>query len=181
MKSPTSFLIALAITMTSSAFAAESVHDFKMQSLEGKEIDLAAYKGKVLLIVNTASRCGATPQYEQLQALHEKYKNKGLVVLGFPCNQFGAQEPGNSKDIREFCTENYSVEFPLFSKIDVNGDKQAPLYEFLKKSTEDKGDVKWNFEKFVVGKDGEVSGRFRTRTRPDAPEVVNVIKTQLEE
>lgn len=158
----------------------ETVYEFKMNSLEGKEVDLAKYKGKVLLIVNVASACGATPQYKQLQSLHEKYKDKGLVVLGFPCNQFGSQEPGSSKEIAEFCKKEYSVSFPMFAKIEVNGKGQAPLYEFLKKNaTDNKEDVKWNFEKFVVDRQGEVAGRFATKTKPDAPEVVEVLEAEL--
>lgn len=161
------------------AVAAESVHEFKVQSLDGADVNLADYKGKVLLIVNVASKCGATPQYEQLEALHEKYGDKGLVVMGFPCNQFGAQEPGTPKEIREFCTSKYNVKFPLFSKIDVNGENQSPLYDYLKKSSADQANIGWNFEKFVIGKDGKVVSRFKTRTRPDAEEVVKVIEAEL--
>jgi glutathione peroxidase len=168
-----------AMVIGSVANAAETVHEIKVQSLEGKEVDLSEYKGKVLLIVNVASQCGATPQYEQLQALHEKYKDQGLVVLGFPCNQFGAQEPGSSEDIRKFCTEEYKVSFPMFSKIDVNGDKQSPLFDYLKKNAEDHSNIGWNFEKFVVGKDGKVVKRFKTRVKPDADEVVSVLEGEL--
>ncbi|HRA88665.1 MAG TPA: glutathione peroxidase, partial [Planctomycetaceae bacterium] len=146
--------------------AADSVYDFKLKNIEGEEVDLSEYKGKVLLVVNVASKCGATPQYEQLQALHEKYGEKGLVVVGVPCNQFGGQEPGTEKDIKEFCTSKYDVGFPMFSKVDVNGDKESPLYKFLKAHSESKADVKWNFEKFVIGKDGKVAGRFLTKTKP---------------
>ena len=181
MKSVTVFLLTLAVTMTSSAFAAESVHDFKMNSLRGKEVDLANYKGKVLLIVNTASQCGLTPQYEQLQAMHEEYKAKGLVILGFPCNQFGKQEPGTAEEISEFCAENYGVKFAMFSKINVNGNEQAPLYKFLKDQADTNEDIKWNFEKFIVDKDGEVVGRFSPRTKPDAKEIVSLINEQLSE
>lgn len=191
MKSLTTFLMMLAIITTSSAFAADSVHEFKMQSLKGKEIDFAAYKGKVLLIVNTASQCGLTPQYEQLQAMHEQYENKGLIILGFPCNQFGKQEPGTAKEISSFCTDNYGVEFVMFSKINVNGDGQAELYSYLKKqaplpdkpnaNAETKDNIRWNFEKFVVGKDGKVAGRFSPRTKPNAKEVVTLINEQIAE
>lgn len=175
-----SVLTGLAIcVLGGTVMAAETVHEFQVKSLDGKDVDLSEYKGKVLLIVNVASKCGATPQYEQLQTLHEKYSEKGLVVMGFPCNQFGGQEPGTAKEIQEFCTSKYDVEFPLFSKIDVNGDKQAPLYGFLKKNADDQADVGWNFEKFVIGKDGKVVSRFKTRTRPDAAEVVSVIETEL--
>lgn len=156
-----------------------SVHDLKMNALDGKKVDLADYKGKVLLIVNVASRCGATPQYEQLQALHTKYADKGLVVMGFPCNQFGAQEPGTSKDIREFCDSRYAVKFPMFEKIDVNGDDQSPLYDYLKSAAADRADIGWNFEKFVVNKEGKVVARFKTRTSPDADEVVKVLEEEM--
>ena len=159
--------------------APTSVHDFNMKSLEGKDVDLAKYEGKVLLVVNVASQCGATPQYKQLQALHEKYSSRGLVVMGFPCNQFGAQEPGSAKQIREFCTQRYAVKFPMFAKIDVNGEKQSPLYSFLKTSAKDQSNIGWNFEKFIVGKDGRVSGRFSTRVRPDAPEVLKLLEEEL--
>lgn len=160
--------------------AADSVHDFKVKSLENKEVSLSDYKGKVLLIVNVASQCGATPQYAQLQEMYEKHKTDGLVVVGFPCNQFGGQEPGTAKEIREFCDSRYKVTFPMFAKIDVNGKQQAPLYEHLKKNADKSSDIGWNFEKFVVGKDGKVAARFGTRTKPDAPEVVAAIKAELE-
>ncbi len=159
--------------------APETVHDFKIKSLEGEEVDLAKYKGKVLLVVNVASACGATPQYEQLQALHDKYAEKGLVVMGFPCNQFGGQEPGSATDIREFCSSTYKVKFPMFEKIDVNGKEQSPLYEMLKTQADDHSNIGWNFEKFIIGKDGKVAARFKTRTKPDAPEVVTMLEEQL--
>ncbi len=179
------FWSSLAVAMTlvclsgGSALAAESVHDFKMKSIDGKEVDLSEYKGKVLLIVNVASECGLTPQYEQLQALHEKYAEKGLVVIGFPCNQFGAQEPGTEKDIKKFCSDNYKVSFPMMSKIEVNGDGQAPLYEFLKSHSEKQDKISWNFEKFIVGKDGKVAGRVSPRTSPDSDEVISLIDAAL--
>lgn len=173
-------LLGVAMTVTSQA-AEETppVLDFKMKSLEGKEVDLSKYKGKVLLIVNTASKCGATPQYEQLQALHEQYGPKGLEVVGFPCNQFGKQEPGSAADIREFCTKNYSVTFDMFDKIDVNGADAAPLYKYLTSKAEDSGPVKWNFEKFLISKDGEILARYRTRVKPDDAEVVKAIEAAL--
>lgn len=161
------------------SMAADSIHEFKMKDIEGKEVELSEYKGKVLLVVNVASKCGATPQYEQLQALQDKYSEKGLVVVGVPCNQFGGQEPGTEKDIQKFCTDKYKVTFPMMSKVDVNGEKQAPLYKFLKTHAESKDDVKWNFEKFVISKDGSVVGRFGTKTKPDADEVVSVIESEL--
>lgn len=159
--------------------AADSIHEFKMKNIEGKEVELSEYEGKVLLVVNVASKCGATPQYEQLQALQDKYKEKGLVVVGIPCNQFGGQEPGTEKDIQKFCTDKYKVTFPMMSKVDVNGEKEAPVYKFLKAHAESKDDVKWNFEKFIVSKEGTVVARFGTRTVPDADEVVSVIESEL--
>lgn len=157
--------------------------DFKMKSLDGKEVELSDYKGKVLMVVNVASQCGLTPQYEQLQALHEKYKDKGLAVLGFPCNQFGKQEPGSSDEIRDFCTKNYGVTFDLFSKIDVNGDDASPLYKHLKSldtKPKGEGDITWNFEKFLIDREGNVVARFAPRTKPDDAEVVKAIESALE-
>ncbi|TXT36165.1 MAG: glutathione peroxidase [Planctomycetota bacterium] len=154
----------------------------EMKSLTGKKVDLAKYKGKVLLIVNVASQCGATPQYKPLEALHEKYHDKGLAVLGFPCNQFGEQEPGSDKEVAEFCQKNYGVKFDMFSKVDVNGDKAAELFKQLtSKETlaKDAGPVKWNFEKFLISKEGKVVGRFRTGVEPDSDEVVKAIEAEL--
>lgn len=154
----------------------------KVKSLDGKPVDLTQYRGKVLLIVNVASKCGLTPQYEGLQQLHDKYKDKGLVVLGFPCNQFGGQEPGTEEEIATFCKENYGVTFPMFEKIDVNGKQAAPLYKYLtsKEGTpKDPGDVKWNFEKFLIGRDGKVAARFRSRVAPDADELVKGVEAEL--
>ena len=168
-----------AIVSGGTALAAESVHEFKMKSIEGKEVDMAEFKDKVLLVVNVASECGLTDQYEQLQALQDKYADKGLVVIGFPCNQFGGQEPGTEKEIQKFCTDKYKVTFPMMSKIEVNGAKQAELYEFLKSQTDNKKDIGWNFEKFVIGKDGKVVGRISPRVKPDAEEVVSLIEAAL--
>lgn len=155
---------------------------FKMKSLGGEEVDLGTYRGKVVLIVNVASKCGLTPQYEQLQALHEKYSPKGLAILGFPCNQFGQQEPGTAEEIKEFCKVHYGVTFPLFRKIEVNGDGAAPLYKYLTAldaKPKGPGKITWNFEKFVLGRNGQVVARFAPRTRPDDPEVLKVIEAEL--
>lgn len=156
--------------------------DFTMKSLDGKEVDLAKYQGQVVMVVNVASKCGLTPQYEQLQALHEKYASQGLAILGFPCNQFAGQEPGSAQEIQQFCRVNYGVTFPLFAKIEVNGEDAAPLYKHLTAlNTEPKGPGKidWNFEKFIIGRNGEVVARFAPRTKPDAPEVIKVIEAEL--
>jgi glutathione peroxidase len=150
-----------------------SVYDFSARDIEGKERPLADFRGKVLLIVNTASQCGFTYQYKGLEALHRKYADKGVVVLGFPCNQFGAQEPGNAEEIRNFCSLNYDVTFPLFAKIDVKGASAHPLYDYL---TRAKGggmlgrDIKWNFTKFLIGRDGQVLKRFPPTAKPETLE-----------
>jgi glutathione peroxidase len=155
---------------------------FTVKDIDGKDVDLSKYKGKAVLIVNVASKCGNTPQYAQLQELHKKYADKGLVVLGFPANEFRSQEPGTNEQIKEFCTSKYGVEFPMFSKIVVKGDGQAPLYQYLTSSqTNPKhaGEITWNFEKFLIGKDGQIANRFKPRTKPDAPEVVQAIEAEL--
>lgn len=162
--------------------AAPAALDFKVKSINAKEVDLAQYKGKVIVVVNVASECGLTPQYEGLEALYEKYSDKGLTVLGFPCNQFGMQEPGSDAEIAEFCQSNYKVKFPMFSKIDVNGENAAPLYKHLTSldaQPKGKGQVAWNFEKFVIGKNGQVVARFAPKTEPDAPELIQTIEAEL--
>jgi len=156
--------------------------NFKVQSLEGKDVDLAQYQGKVVLVVNVASKCGLTPQYKALESLYEKYKGQGLVILGFPCNQFHGQEPGAAEEIRKFCTINYKVTFPLMAKVEVNGAGACDLYKHLKAlDTKPKGagEVTWNFEKFVIGRNGDVVARFQPRTTPDSPEVVSTIEREL--
>jgi glutathione peroxidase len=150
-----------------------------MKSIDGTDVDLGSYKGKVVLVVNVASKCGATPQYEGLQALYEKYKDKGFVVLGFPANDFGAQEPGSDEQIKEFCTSKYDVTFPMFSKITVKGDAKPKLYQVLTETSDPAGDIGWNFEKFLVGKDGKVAGRFKTRVSPDDAALVGAIEAAL--
>jgi glutathione peroxidase len=150
-----------------------NVHDFTVAMPGGQAQDLAAYKGKVMLVVNTASKCGFTPQYKGLEELHRKYADKGLVVLGFPCNQFGAQEPGDEEEIKTFCSLNYDVSFPLAKKIDVNGDGADPLWKHLKQQQSgllgSRG-IKWNFTKFLVDKDGNVVGRYAPTVTPAALE-----------
>ncbi|WP_018690861.1 glutathione peroxidase [Algicola sagamiensis] len=147
----------------------ENVYDFRCMLNNGEEITLSDYEGKVLLIVNTASQCGFTPQYKGLEELYEKYKEQGLVILGFPCNQFGQQEPGDDAQIEQFCSVNFGVTFPLFRKVDVNGPDASPLYEYLKDQARGvmrTRAIKWNFTKFLIGKDGQVLKRFSPRTTP---------------
>ena len=156
--------------------------NFTMKNIDGKEVDLSDYQGKVILIVNVASQCGLTPQYEGLQELYEKYDDKGLVVLGFPCNQFGRQEPGSNAEIKAFCSDNYSVSFPMFSKIEVNGTEQADLYKHLTGldlKPAGKGNIKWNFEKFVIDRDGDVVARFSPGTRPSDAKLLKTIEASL--
>ena len=146
------------------------LHDFKATALDGREVSLADYAGDVVLVVNTASQCGFTPQLAGLETLHEKYRDRGFSVLGFPCNQFGGQEPGTEEEIGAFCQKNYGVTFPMFAKIDVNGSEEHPLYAWLKS---EKGGllgkkIKWNFTKFLVGRDGQLIGRWAPTTEPSA-------------
>ncbi len=150
-----------------------------MKGIDGKDVDLGSYKGKVVLVVNVASRCGATPQYSGLQSLYEKYEDKGFVVLGFPANDFGAQEPGSDEQIKEFCSTKYAVTFPMFSKITVKGPDKATLYKVLTETADPSGEVGWNFEKFLIGKDGKITGRFKTRVSPDDAELVSAIEAAL--
>jgi glutathione peroxidase len=177
------FLIAALALATMPLLAEDSVHDFKVKNIKGEDIDLSGYKGKVLLIVNVASKCGATPQYDPLQSVHAKYADKGLVVMGFPANNFGGQEPGSDSEIAEFCTSSYSVEFPMFSKVSVKGDDKAPLFAYLTSAgnPDKQGDIGWNFEKFLIGKDGKLVRRFATRTQPDNAEVIAAIEKALAE
>lgn len=155
-----------------------AVYDFKADTIQGKEVSLADYKGKVLLIVNTASKCGLTPQYEGLQKLYEQYKDQGLVVLGFPCNQFKEQEPGSEADIEEFCRLNYGVTFPMFAKVDVLGEGAHPLFKYLTGlSPAENHDIKWNFAKFLVDREGVVVKRIEPQVTPD--ELEGDVKAEL--
>ena len=155
----------------------------EMKTLEGKKVNLAKkYNGKVVLLVNVASKCGLTPQYEQLQELHDKYADAGLAIVGVPCNQFRNQEPGPAEEIAQFCQETYGVEFDLLAKVDVNGPDAAPLYKHLtskETNPEHGGEITWNFEKFLFDRDGQLVARFAPRVKPDAPEVVAAIEAQL--
>ena len=158
------------------------LYDIPIDALDGTPGKLADQEGKVTLMVNVASKCGLTPQYTGLQQLQEQYQDRGFSVLGFPCNQFMGQEPGTAEEIADFCSSNYSVTFPIFEKIDVNGDQRHPVYEELVPTADAEGhtgDIRWNFEKFLVSGDGKVLARFAPQVKPDAPEVVEAIEKAL--
>jgi len=159
---------------------ADSIHDFTVDTIQGEPVSLAQYAGKVVLLVNVASKCGNTPQYEGLEAMYEKYKDQGLVILGFPANNFGGQEPGTNEEILEFCTRTYDVNFPMFSKISVKGDDIAPLYAYLTGPESPRGgDITWNFEKFLADRSGKIIGRFDPSMKPEEPEFVAAIEAAL--
>jgi glutathione peroxidase len=160
----------------------KSIHEVELPRLNGTPESLSVYTGKVVLAVNVASRCGFTPQYAGLQALQDHYSDRGFAVLGFPCNQFFHQEPGTAEQIQEFCSLNYGVTFPLFSKVDVKGEGQHPLYSLLSEAADDSGkagNVSWNFEKFLVGRDGHVVRRFRSKVTPEDPRLVEAVESLL--
>jgi glutathione peroxidase len=157
-----------------------NILDLIVKNIDGKEVKLSQYKGKVLLIVNVASKCGYTPQYEGLEKLYEKYKDNGFEILAFPCNDFGGQEPGTTEEIKEFCSTKYNVTFPLFDKIKVIGKEKSPLYERLINSKNvEQGDIKWNFEKFLIDKNGEIVARFRSKVKPESEELISAIEKEL--
>ncbi|MDB6123025.1 MAG: Peroxiredoxin [Pedosphaera sp.] len=157
-----------------------ALYDIPLKDIDGKDTSLKAYKGKVLLVVNVASKCGFTPQYESLEAIQKKYQDKGFTVLGFPCNDFGAQEPGSAEEIKKFCSSKYDVTFPMFEKLHVKGDEQHPLYAALSgKDSPFPGDVKWNFGKFLIGKDGKILQRFDSKVKPNSPELTSAIEAAL--
>ena len=158
-------------------------HDFRVTTIDGAERSLGDYRGRVCLVVNVASKCGLTPQYAGLQTLYERYRERGLEVLGFPCNQFAGQEPGTDAEVKSFCATRYAVGFPLFSKLDVNGGGRAPVYGWLTSQAtqpDGPGDVKWNFAKFLVDREGHVVARFAPPTDPAAPELVAAIEQALD-
>lgn len=160
----------------------KSVHEFTMKDIDGKNVKLTAYKGKVALIVNTASQCGYTPQYEGLEKIYGKYKDQGFVVLGFPANNFGGQEPGTDAEIKEFCTLKYKTSFPMFAKISVKGADQHPLYKYLTSAETDPrfaGEIKWNFNKFLIDKNGKIIHRFDSKDKPDSEVVTKAIENAL--
>jgi glutathione peroxidase len=161
-----------------------NVYDLTVQDIDGKDVKLGDFRGKVLLIVNVASRCGYTPQYDGLQKIYEEFKDRGFVVLGFPANNFGAQEPGTNDEIKAFCSTEYHVTFPMFSKISVAGEDQHPLYRFLtmKQTNPDhSGEITWNFNKFLIGKNGEIVRRFDSDTQPESPAMRGAIERALKE
>ncbi len=186
MRKLTIALMTLTALGAAGAFAEEEtvqVTKYTMTDIDGKAVDLASYEGKVLLLVNVASKCGLTPQYTQLVEIHDKYRAQGFEVLGFPANNFMGQEPGTDEEIKTFCSTRFGVEFPMFSKISVKGDDIEPLYAELT-STEHNGEfggeIKWNFTKFLVGKEGRVIGRFEPQVKPDAPEVTSAIESAIQ-
>ena len=163
-------------------FAASNVHEFTLNSIDGQSAPLSQYKGKVMLLVNVASKCGYTPQYTGLESLYKKYKDSGLVVIGVPANNFGGQEPGTNEEIKTFCTRTYNVTFPMMSRVSVKGDDETPLYRYLTDPSQNPatgGDVKWNFTKFLVGKDGKVIARFEPKVTPESPELTAAIEQAL--
>ena len=160
-----------------------TLSDFEVTDIDGSARSLGDFAGKVVLVVNVASKCGLTPQYDGLQRLYDEYRDQELEILGFPCNQFAGQEPGSEAEIKEFCSLNFGVQFPLFSKIDVNGDDRAPLYTWLTASDagpEEAGDVKWNFGKFLIGRDGQIAGRFDPSIEPCSDELKRAVEAALE-
>ena len=176
------YLIVCAVLLVGAVVvqAVDTIYSLPLRGIDGKSTSLKAYEGKVLLIVNVASKCGYTPQYTGLEALQQKYKDKGLTVLGFPCNQFGAQEPGTAEQIKQFCSSKYQVTFPLFEKIEVNGPKRHPLYSRLAgKDAPFPGDIRWNFTKFLIGRDGKILKRFEPGAKPDSSEMVQAIESAL--
>ena len=176
----TLFVVAACFVLQTTMTLAGTIYEIPVKDIDGKDASLKAYKGKVLLVVNVASRCGYTPQYTALEAIHQKYKDQGFAVLGFPCNQFGSQEPGTNEEIKQFCSSKYHVTFPLFDKIDVNGSKRHPLYGALAgKESPYPGDIKWNFSKFLVGRDGRIIKRYESGVTPDASEVTESIQAAL--
>jgi glutathione peroxidase len=173
-------LLVLALLQVVSAQAAGSIYDIPVKDIDGKPTSLKTYEGKVLLIVNVASKCGYTPQYTGLEALYEKYKDKGLLVLGFPCNQFGGQEPGTNEQIKQFCSSKYEVTFPLFDKIEVNGPNRNQLYTMLAgEGSPFPGNIKWNFNKFLIGHDGKILKRFDSKVKPESEEMTQAVEAAL--
>jgi len=176
------FVLTGVLAMALTTNAATGLYDIPLKDIDGKSASLKPYKGKVVLIVNVASKCGLTPQYKALEAVHRKYQDKGFSVLGFPCNDFGSQEPGSNEEIKEFCSSKYQVSFPMFDKLHVKGPERHALYEALSgEKSPYPGDVKWNFGKFLIGRDGKIIKRFEPKVAPDSPEVTAAIEAALAE
>lgn len=180
-------IVVFCILNTAAVFSLEAVaipsfYTISLKTIQGKDISMSEFKGKTLLIVNVASKCGFTSQYKDLETLYQKYQKKGFVILGFPCNNFLWQEPGSNEEIQKFCQTNYQISFPLFSKIDVKGKKQHPLYQYLtskKSNPEFSGNIKWNFTKFLISKEGKIINRFDSSTNPLDPKVIESIEKIL--
>jgi glutathione peroxidase len=171
-------IAAMAVSSVGPISTDRSIYQFTMKSIDGKEIPLEDYRGKVLLVVNVASKCGLTPQYDALEKLYKSKKGQGLVVLGFPANEFGSQEPGTNEEIKAFCAASYGVTFPMFAKIAVKGKEIHPLYQWLTEHTGEK-EIAWNFAKFVIGRQGQILERFDPKTKPDSPEITKAIDEAL--
>jgi glutathione peroxidase len=178
----TKLLFCLLFFATALMAADKSVYDFTLNSIDGQPAPLGAYKGKVVLLVNVASRCGFTPQYTALESVYEKFKDRGFVIVGIPANNFGSQEPGTNQEIKTFCQTKYSVTFPMMSKVSVKGDDKTPLYQFLTDKAANPqtgGEIQWNFTKFLIGSDGRVIARFEPAVTPDSPEITAAIEKAL--
>lgn len=177
-------VLTLMLTIVAAVAGAEahSIYDFTMKSIDGEQVSLKSYHGKVVLLVNVASKCGFTPQYAGLEAVYEKYKDRGLVIVGVPANNFMQQEPGTNEEIKKFCSTKYNVSFPMMSKVSVLGDDETPLYQFLTDKSANPqigGDIKWNFTKFLFDRDGKPVARFEPAVKPDSPEVTAAIEATL--
>ena len=177
-------ILTLIVFLAAGATAAHaaSIYDFTMKSIDGQPVSLKTYSGKVVLLVNVASRCGFTPQYAGLEALYEKYKDRGLVIVGIPANNFGSQEPGTNEEIKKFCSSKYNVSFPMMAKVSVLGEDKTPLYQFLTDKSQDPqfgGDIKWNFTKFLFDRKGNLLARFEPNVTPDSPEVQTAVESAL--
>jgi glutathione peroxidase len=177
-------ILTLILTLCVAAGSAQSknIYSFTMKSIDGDAVSLSSFKGKVVMVVNVASKCGFTPQYSALESIYEKYKDRGFVIVGIPANNFAQQEPGTNEEIKTFCSRKYNVTFPMMSKVSVKGDDKTPLYQYLTDSAQDPkfgGDIKWNFTKFLVDRNGNIVARFEPATTPDAPEVQSAIESAL--
>ncbi len=177
-------LAILALTLTPAMHPAnpaadKTLFDFTMKDIDGKRVPLSKFKGKTVLVVNVASKCGLTPQYKGLQQLYTQYKDKGLVILGFPANEFNGQEPGTSEEIKQFCTATYGVTFPMFQKIAVKGEGIDPLYAWLTSAIEPKGDIEWNFAKFLIGPDGKIVKRFKPQVTPESEDLIKAVNATV--